>query len=86
MNHITHNGQSFDFETVPELLALPLVKAFTDDPAVSHFAQGDGRLLACKTIEGKPVWHLVGALAQPVILPASISGSSQPANHLGESK
>lgn len=86
MNSISHAGAFHEFSTVDELIALPMVKAFTDDPTVSHFAQGDGQLLACKTIEGKPVWHLVGALAQPVILPASISGSSQPANHLGESK
>lgn len=74
MNSISHAGASHDFPTVAELLALPMVRKYTDDLAVSHFAQGDGHLLACKTIEGKPVWHLVGALAQPVILPASICG------------
>lgn len=75
MNSISHAGACHDFSTVAELLALPMVAKYTDDPAVSHFAQGDGQLLACKTIEGKPVWHLVGALAQPVILPKSICGA-----------
>lgn len=66
MNTLTHNGESFDFETVAELLALPRVNKFRCDPAVSHFSQGNGQLLAFKLIDG--------TLATPVILPQSITG------------
>lgn len=69
MNSITHNGQSHDFATTDEFLALPIVRKFTDDPAFTHLANSPGQLQACKKIEGQPVMHVVGQLKEPVVLP-----------------
>lgn len=77
MNSITHNGISHDFATVDELLALPIVRAFTEDPAVSHLAQGDGCLVAYRLIDKTPVMCVVGRLAAHVVLPARITGLGQ---------
>lgn len=74
MNSIAHDGQSHEFATTDELLSLPLVKQYTDDPAVIRLGQGDGQLVAVKLIEDTPVFHVIGTLAQPVVLPKTITG------------
>lgn len=80
MNTITHAGESFAFATVVELETTPLVRKFLDDLDVCDFAQGNGQLLACKLIERKPVWHLVGHLKDPVVLPKSMQGARRDDN------
>lgn len=77
MNSIISNGISHDFASIDELLALPIVRAFTEDPTVSHLAQGDGCLVAYKLIDKTPVMCVVGRLAAHVVLPATITGLSQ---------
>lgn len=74
VNRISHNGQTHEFSTTAEFLALPIMRKFTDDPAVSHLAQGGNQLQAIKLIEGTPVMHVIGTLAEPVVLPKTLQG------------
>lgn len=66
MNTISYNGESFDFTTPDELLATPLVRNVTDDPAFTHLGYADTWLMAC---DSRPVWRVVGRLKERVVLP-----------------
>ena len=71
MNTLTHSTGSHAFAAVTELLALPLVRAFTD--RVTHLAYGDKTLLA---FNGKYM-SVVGRFAEPVRLPREVARTSQ---------
>lgn len=73
MNALIHNGQSHDFATADELLALDRVREFTTDSTVSHLLYNADELWAAK---GNPtVLCLVGRLKERVALPAQVRAS-----------
>jgi hypothetical protein len=72
MNSLTHDGQSYEFSTADELLALPIVRKYTSDPAVSKL--GYNRDCLAAFVGNPPIEHIIGRLKEPVMLPASISG------------
>lgn len=82
MNSISHAGASHEFSTVDELLALPMVAKFLNDPQFKYWAY-DG--LTIYAVDRTPIMHLVGIVKERVVLPLKLQ-ASQPANHLGESK
>lgn len=73
MNSISRNGKTYDFTTTEELLTLPLVTKFTDHPAFIRLGTDGKTLVAYECV---PVMRVIGHLAQPVILPKTIQGSS----------
>lgn len=70
MNTLLHAGQSHPFATADELLALPIVRKYVEDPQVGYLGFDQRNLVA---FVGKPaVMHLIGTLERPVVLPKSI--------------
>lgn len=72
MNTLTHAGESHEFSTTAELLALPHVRRFLDDPKFSHWAY-DG--LTIYAVDSRPVMHLVGVTRERVVLPRKLQAS-----------
>lgn len=70
MNTITKDGESYDFNTVDELLATPLLRRFTSEPAYTHFAY-NGRMLMAFDSRG-PFLRVVGAFKERIMLPLEI--------------
>lgn len=71
MNTISHDGQSFAFATVSELLALPVVRKFLEDPQFQDWAYDCFTIYA---VDSTPIMHLVGVVKERVVLPKSICG------------
>lgn len=71
MNTITKDGASHPFATVADLLALPMVAKYVNDPQFQHWAY-DG--LTIYAVDSRPIAHLVGIVAERVVLPRTLQG------------
>lgn len=67
MNAITHADQSFDFETIEELLQTPLVQQFKPEGLLYHPQSG-----WLSAVEGG-VAKRIGTLREPVRFPESVT-------------
>lgn len=72
VNSISRNGKTYDFATTEELLAMPLVTAFTSDPKFIRIGTDGKNLVAIECI---PVMRVIGQLAEPIIFPKTIDKS-----------
>lgn len=75
MNSITKDGQVHPFVAVADLLALPMVAKYLNDPRFQHWAY-DG--LTIYAVDSSPVAHLVGIVQERVILPRTLQGRKNP--------
>lgn len=71
MNSITAQGESYDFATVADLLALPMVAKYLHDPQFQRWAY-DG--LTIYALDSHPIMHLVGIVKERVVLPPVLQG------------
>lgn len=77
MNAITCRGESHDFATVADLLALPSVAKFLDDPQFDYWLYDGFTIYA---VDKHPIKHLVGIVKERVVLPPTLKGG-RPVNH-----
>lgn len=66
MNAITHEGVAHPFSTVAELLALASKLTRT---VITHLYRGGLTLVG---YDARPVMHIIGTLAEPVIVPTKL--------------